>query len=400
MTERIYYDDPYCREFDATIEAVGQRDGRAIVQLNRTAFYPTSGGQPFDTGVLDSVRVVDVVENEDGTLQHVVEGEQRFAQGQTVHGAVDWTRRFDHMQQHTGQHVLSAAIERRFGTKTISFHLGALSSTIDLARERSAEEIAVAESDANRIVWEDRPIRIRYASPEEAAALPLRKEPQRGGVLRLIDIEQHDLSACGGTHVASTGAVGMIAVGSWERFKGGQRLEFSCGGRALARFGELRAAVAATVRQLSVLPHEIAAAVERLKTDARDSQRTISTLLAEVARYRAAEFLASAEPEGGAQLVMRAIDGDVALLKLLAGAIAAQPASAAVLVSSGRPVTVVIARAADLGTFDANRLVAALIATFGGRGGGRPESAQAGGLDADPQAILRAAREALAARSA
>src|SRR5262249_8763201 len=153
---------------------------------------------------------------------------------------IDWRRRFDHMQQHTGQHVLSAAIDRLFHVRTVSFHLGAGTSTIDVARELTAREITDAENEANRIVWEDRPVAIRYASAAGAARLPLRKESLREGTLRLIDVEEFDLSACGGTHVSRTGAIGLIGVASSERFKGGHRLEFVCGGRALDRFRLLR----------------------------------------------------------------------------------------------------------------------------------------------------------------
>jgi len=226
MTDRLYYLDPYLREFDATVSRVDRRDDRLVVTLDRTAFYPTSGGQPFDTGRLGSMRVVDVVDEEDGSITHVIEpgtrnpepGISNLEPGASIHGAVDWERRFDHMQQHTGQHVLSAAFDKLFGVRTVSFHLGGAVSTIDLAREMSEAEIAAAETEANRIVWEDRPVTIRFADAEEAARLPLRKESVRGGTLRLIEVEGFDLSACGGTHVARTGAIGLIAVASWERF--------------------------------------------------------------------------------------------------------------------------------------------------------------------------------------
>src|SRR6476646_6326639 len=234
MTKRLYYTDPLLTAFDATVVSNEIEDGRSVVVLDQTAFYPSSGGQPFDTGQLDGTRVVDVVDREDGTIAHVVE--KSLAPGTVVHGDIDWPRRFDHMQQHTGQHVLSAAFDRLSGVKTVSFHLGADVSTIDLAREVTPKEIAAAEDEANRIVWEDRPVTIRYATAEEAAALPLRKEPVRTGTLRLIDVEGFDLSACGGTHVSRTGAVGLIAVTAWERFKGGHRLEFACGRRVLVRF--------------------------------------------------------------------------------------------------------------------------------------------------------------------
>ena len=220
MTNRLYYTDPYLQAFDATVTAVDRVGDRTVVALDRTAFYPTSGGQPYDTGTLGALRVVDVFDRDDGSIAHVVEGIPPQP-GQQVRGEIDWRRRFDHMQQHTGQHVLSAAFEHLFRVRTVSFHLGADVSTIDLARETTAAEIDAAEREANRVVWEDRPVTIRFASAEEAASLPLRKEPKREGTLRLIDVERFDLSACGGTHVARTGAIGIIAVAAWERFKGG-----------------------------------------------------------------------------------------------------------------------------------------------------------------------------------
>ncbi len=345
MTERLYYTDPYRRTFEATIQRVEPREGRLIVVLDRTAFYPTSGGQPFDTGVLGPWRVVDVADEDDGTISHVAErtGDAAdAAPGDLVEGVIDWPRRFDHMQQHTGQHVLSAAFARVFDVRTVSFHLGAQASTIDLARELTAAQIAQAEEEANRIVWEDRAVSIRFASSEDAARLPLRKEPVRGGTLRLIDVADWDLSACGGTHVASTGAIGAIAVIKSERFKGGQRIEFVCGGRALRQFQSMRDTLAASVRLLSVLPAELPDAIERLQGELKDQKRAAAAVQAELAAYRAAGLAAAAEPAISAQQV-----------------------------------------------------VAGLVASFGGRGGGRPELAQAGGLSAPADAILARARDLL-----
>ena len=190
---------------------------------------------------------------------------------------IDWVRRFDHMQQHSGQHVLSAAFDKRFGVRTVSFHRGTDVSTIDLAREMSPSERDRRRRPRTkpiRVVWEDRaggdPLRGRRA---EAARLPLRKEPARGGMLRLIDVEGFDLSACGGTHVARTGGVGTIAVASWERFKGGQRLEFLCGRQRASRtIATLRDAMTASVRLLSVLPVELPAAIERLQAERQGSR--------------------------------------------------------------------------------------------------------------------------------
>lgn len=422
MTHRLYYTDPSLQAFDAVVVGVERRDDRLVVTLDRTAFYPTSGGQPFDTGTLGGLRVVDVIDQDDGSVVHMVEPPSDVTErvqgsdggldggltpirspvrplpGQAVHGVVDWPRRLDHMQQHTGQHVLSAAFDRLFGVRTVSFHLGAAVSTIDLARRLTPAEIAAGETEANRIVWEDRPVGIRFATAEEAAQLPLRKESAREGTLRLIDVDGFDLSACGGTHVARTGAIGVIAVASWERFKGGQRIEFLCGGRALGRFRALRDTVGATVRLLSVLPEELPASIERLQAETKEQKRSLVTLQIELARFRAEELAASAEVTSEGRLVLRALDADANGLKALASAIVANPGYLVVLVSMSRPALVVVARSADV-SVSAQQVLAALVARFGGRGGGKPELAQCGGLDALAEAILAAARAIVAAEA-
>jgi alanyl-tRNA synthetase len=402
MTDRLYYTDPYRRECDATIERVERLDGRTAIVLDRTVFYPTSGGQPFDTGTLGFLHVVDVIDREDGTIAHVVNANPGAAQdvaaaGHIVHATIDWPRRFDHMQQHTGQHVLSAAFERLSGARTVSFHLGAGASTIDLARELSTGDIAAAEAEANRIVWEDRPVTIRFAEPEEAARLPLRKQPTREGTLRLIEVEDFDLSACGGTHVARTGAIGVVAIASFERFKGGQRVEFLCGARALGRFRVMRDTVAAAVRLLSISADEVPGAIERLQADAKDQKRAMTALVGDLARYRADELSASAEATDRGRLVLRAVDADANGLKELAAAIAARSGYIVVLVSTAKPALVVVARSEDR-SVQSNQVLSALTARFGGRGGGKPDFAQGGGLDASPETILDAARAAIVAR--
>jgi alanyl-tRNA synthetase len=396
MTDRLYYDDPYKREFDATVVSVQPHrgtdgpSGRHVVRLDRTAFYPTTGGQPFDTGTMNTSRVVDVFDDQSGDVVHVVEGTAPQV-GEAVHGIVDWPRRFDHMQQHTGQHVLSAAFVRLFAVKTVSFHLGADASTIDLAREVTPKEIAAAEDEANRVVWEDRPVAIRYASSEEAAALPLRKEPKRSGTLRLIDVEAFDLSACGGTHVSRTGAIGVIAVTSWERFKGGYRLEFVCGGRALARLRVLRDVTTAAVRALSVLPGDIPGAVERLQAEVKEGKRLLTDAQAALARYEALELAQAAEPQPWGNLVLHALDADAAQLKSLALAIVSQPGFLVVLISKSLPRVVVAARSANM-TIACSDVVGGLAKRFGGRGGGKPDLAQGGGLNAPVEELLSEAK--------
>ena len=400
MTTRLYYDDPYLATFDASVTAIEPRGDRAIVALDRTAFYPTSGGQPFDTGTLGGFRVVDVVDRDDGVIEHVVNLELRtenleLSPGAAVSGAIDWARRFDHMQQHTGQHVLSAAFERLFHVRTVSFHLGAEGSTIDLARDVTQAELTAAGQDANRVVWEDRPVTIRYATEAEAAAMPLRKEPKRGGTLRLVDVADYDLSACGGTHVSRTGAIGVIAMAGWERFKGGARIEFLCGGRALARFGALRDCVTAATRLLSVTTAELPPTIERMQAEAKEQKRSIAALQTELARFRAEELAASADAKqlsdgSQARVVARTLDADANTLKSRALAIASRPGFVVVLVSSATPSLVVVARSTDVGGVNAQQVLARLVGEFGGRGGGKAELAQGGGLNGAADAILNA----------
>jgi len=392
MTNRLYYTDPMLAAFDATVVSSEMTAGRAQIVLDQTAFYPTSGGQPNDTGTLGSVRVLDVVDRDDGTIAHVTEA--ALVPGTAVHGAIDWPRRFDHMQQHTGQHVLSAAFDRESGVRTVSFHLGAEASTIDLAREVSASEIEYAEQVANQVVWDDRPVGIRFATEEEAARLPLRKEPTRSGPLRLIEVSGFDLSACGGTHVLRTGMIGVIAVTGWERSKGATRVAFVCGGRALASHRALRDVVSAATRALSVSAVELAPALERLRAESREQSRALRQLQEEVAAHRAATLRASAETIGGMRGVLRSVSGwDAASLKTLAVAIVSEPGVVAVLVGDGRPAPVVIARSTDVGV-DASAWMRRAATELGGRGGGRPDLAQ-GGLDATADDVLAFARQTL-----
>jgi alanyl-tRNA synthetase len=388
MAERIYYSDCYATEFDATVLHTAPADGRQAVRLDRTAFYPTSGGQPFDTGTLGDARVVEVLDAEDGDVLHLVEGS--LAVGSRVTGRVDWRRRFDHMQQHTGQHVLSAAFDALFGARTESFHLGADAATIDLGKELTPGQIERAEDDANRIVWEDHPVTIAFVDAADAAAMPLRKETARSGTLRLVDVDGYDLSACGGTHVARTGAIGIIAITGWERFKGGLRVGFACGGRALRAHRRLRDTAAASIRLLSVLPDELPAAIERVQADAKESKRTIRNLQLQLAGHEA-EALAAA----GDGRVVAALPGwDQAGLKAIASAVAARAGHVAALISAESPAAIVVARHPDAATNCAG-VLQQVIARFGGKGGGRPELAQGGGLQGDPEVIVDYLRELL-----
>jgi alanyl-tRNA synthetase len=391
VTQRLYYTDPYLTEFDATVVATREVEGRRGVVLDRTAFYPTSGGQPYDTGTLGEARVIDVVD--DGNeIVHMLEDEPPTA---AVTGRIDWPRRFEHMQQHTGQHVLSAAIERLCGARTQSFHLGTEAATIDLSRDLSAAEISAAEDAANDVVWADRPVTIAFVDAGDAAALPLRKESARAGTLRIVDIDGFDVSACGGTHVGRTGGIGIIAVSGWERFRGGTRLEFRCGVRALRAHRLLRDVAAEGSRLLSVGAAELPQAFERLQADARDLRRRLKDAGARLALFEAEALAAHAIQVGGIIVVAESIpDADSSLLKVMAQAIAAKPGHLAVLLDASAPLSLVVARSADI-SVDASKVLKKLIERFGGKGGGRPDIAQGGGLNAPAGDVLAAAVEAL-----
>jgi len=389
MTHRIYYTEPYRRTFDATVVAVHSAEGRTEVTLDQTAFYPTSGGQPFDTGTLGGAAVTDVVDRDDGTIAHIVSGVLK--PGDVINGEIDWARRFDHMQQHTGQHVLSAAFDRLFDARTESFHMGQLSSTIDLAREVSASEVARAEDDANRVVWEDRPVAIRFATAAEAMSMGMRKESQRSGTLRLIDVTDYDLSACGGTHVERTGAIGVIAIGSVEKFKGGSRVEFLCGGRALQRFRLWKGALSAMQKHLSVPPTDMAASIEKMQEEAKAIQRNVRGFQEKLAAHEAQTLLAKGSPT-----IVAAIEGwDAQGLKAIAAAVtAANPNAVVGLFTTATPAQVVIARG-SASSVDAGAVLKQLAAQFGGKGGGKSDLAQGGGLTAPTADLVIAAKSML-----
>jgi alanyl-tRNA synthetase len=394
MTERLYFTDSHLAEFDSRVLACAAAGDRFEVTLEATAFYPTGGGQPHDLGTLGGRALLDVVDRDASGIVHVLDGPVET--GAPAHGVVDWRRRFDHMQQHSGQHMLSAAFDAVCKARTESFHLGASSATIDLARVVSAQEIAAAEDEVNRVIWQDREVRLKFVDAAEAAALGLRKESERAGTLRLIEVDGFDLSACGGTHVKRTGAVGIVSVIGSEKFKSGTRIEFVCGGRALARLREWRDVFAATNRSLSVLPTALAAAIERLQEDNKTHSRVIRDLQSQLASHLAAKLVSENGANANGRIVVaQALEGwDANGLKAIATAAVAHPGVRIAVFSSTAPALAVIARSAG-DTVDSSAIVKSLIARFGGKGGGKPEMAQAGGLTGDLEEILAAAREAL-----
>jgi alanyl-tRNA synthetase len=385
-TERLYYNDSRLLEFDARVVDLSERDDGAVaVTLDRTAFYPTGGGQPNDTGTLGEARVIDCIDAESEGVLHVIQGAVPQI-GDAVHGKIDWVRRLDHMQQHTGQHILSAAFVREFAAPTHSFRVLEHECEIDVALgDPTDERIEQAVNLANQIIWECRPIQVRHVTSEEAANLPLRKEPAREGELRVIEIGNFDLTPCGGTHAESTGEVGIIAVRSWERAKGLTRIQFVAGIRVLNDYRKANNTALEIAALFSAGREDSPALVAKsLETNKRLTRRVRE--LDEVAcRAEAEQILKEFGSEAGYRLpdpiiIARVFDDrDAESLKHLALALIAHPNVVAILGSrDGDTARLMFARSADA-PGDMNALLRTACELVDGRGGGKTDLAQGGG---------------------
>ncbi|HLH74020.1 MAG TPA: DHHA1 domain-containing protein [Chloroflexota bacterium] len=390
-TERLYYRDCQLIEFSARVIAHAAYGGRTAIVLDRTAFYPTSGGQPFDTGRLGDATVVDVVEGVEGIL-HVLEGPVPKV-GTTVAGAIDQERRVDHTQQHTGQHVLSQAFERIGDFTTLSFHLGADASTIDLdtpildpAAVRQAEEVA------NQIVLEDRPILIHFTDAQDVERFGLRKPAQKAGVprtgeIRIVEVAGFDSSACGGTHVSRTGQIGPIKVRRWERRGTVSRVEFLCGWRALRDYAGRAETTRALAERLSVADVDLLATVNRSLDDLERLRDDVSRLREQILEAEAARLVDRGQPLKNlpsGRLVQQVYVGrSPDELKRLALTLVRTGPCVALLGSSGARCHVVFAQSTGL-PFDMNQLLRQVAPLFGGRGGGSRDLAQGGAPNPGP----------------
>jgi alanyl-tRNA synthetase len=384
MTEHLYFTNPILTEFDARVLSCTPAGNGFLVVLDRTAFYPTSGGQPHDIGRLGDAAVLDVLEHEDGTIAHVTD--IAVAPG-LVHGTIDWPRRFDDMQQHTGQHLLSAVFVALFGYSTVSFHLGREISTIDLAApDVSPEQLAAAERRVNELIFEDRAVTVRSGTREELALAGVRKEVEREGVLRAIEIEGVEIQPCGGTHVARTGQIGLLLLRKCEKQKGNWRVEFVFGGRALSAAREDRRLLLETARLLGSAAGDIPVLVARALEDRRQGDRERNELYARLAALEARSLLAESLAPGSSaaeapRVILRVFDGaDAGYLRQLATRIAEQGNAVALL--GARPSgNVVFAQSGDL-PGDMNALLRTALAAAGGKGGGTRNFAQGSCPDA------------------
>lgn len=382
MTERLYYHDAFLYSFDAQVVESLEVGGRHAVVLDRTAFYPTSGGQVYDTGKLiledrSEAPVIEVADEDDGRIFHFTT--KHVARGARIHGRVDAGRRRDHMQQHSGQHVLSAAFVRLFNMPTVSFHMGEESCTIDLETAAlSHSQMEKAERLANEVIAEDRTVAVRFVTLDEARQLGLRKLPPRQtGELRLIDIQDFDLCACGGTHARSTGQIGAILLRKTEKVKQGVRVEFVCGLRAVAAARRDFAALTEAAGLFSTHLHELPQQIRKSLEEAKAAGKAQHKLLEEIADLEAGRLL---ERASGSPRVVTAVfaERDAAFIKLLAQKLTAGGRDVVALLGAcaGQP-TLVFAQSPGL-KWNMGQLMKQTMSEHGGRGGGTAEMAQGG----------------------
>jgi alanyl-tRNA synthetase len=376
MTERLYYTDSYLREFQARV--VGRSDDGRTVYLDRTLFYPASGGQPFDAGSIAGVAVVAVVDEEERIAHHLA---APLAADGEVAGEIDWARRFDHMQQHSGQHLLSAVFEELFGLHTVSFHLGAESATIDLeGGPVDGRTVIEAEQRANQVVAENRAMDVRFE--DASTAQGLRKPSERAGTLRIVSIDGLDRSACGGTHVRTTGEIGPILLRRTEKIRQSVRVEFVCGGRAVRRARADFEALSRIAQLFSAPLDEVAPMVAAQLETAKAGERVRRKLELELAAYQGKQLYTTTEagPGGVRRAVQRLDRGNLEDLRAVAQNFTAQAKSVYVATLKDPP-SVLLASSADSGV-DAGKVLKTALTEAGGRGGGNARIAQGSVPDA------------------
>jgi alanyl-tRNA synthetase len=373
-TECLYYADPYLSRFAGRVIGRQLMDGRPAVALDRTAFYPTGGGQPNDTGALAGMPVLDVVASE-GLVWHLVGGEVPDGE---VAGEVSWTRRFDHMQQHTGQHVLSQAFIQTGNAETVAFHLGASASTIDLDRcDLGPDLIDAAEVAANAVVDRALPVTAAFVGDAQLSQIPLRKPPKVTEDVRVVQVEGFDWSACGGTHVANTAQIGLIKIIGTERRGAELRISFLCGGRARADYARLQLLAQGLASRFGVAQDDLPGAVDRLANEHRTVRKALADLEGQWVESTASNLWAAAHPCGVWKIVTLVAGYSGERVKQVALALRAYPGAVVLLGVGGDRPQLIFTRADDV-DLDAGALLREAVAAGGGRGGGRPDWAQGG----------------------
>ncbi len=402
MTERLYYHDSFLYDFDAEVREFTGGPKPALI-LDRTAFYPTSGGQIHDIGVIstdnEKVKVTEVADTEDGRVVHYLEAPVDLKPGTRIHGQIDATRRRDHIQQHTGQHVLSAAFVRLFNMPTVSFHMGDDYCSIDLETPNlTKDQIESAERLANEIILENRVVDIRFVTRDEAGKLGLRKippavgapglagvaRPGRGDQLRLIDIHDFDLTACGGTHVCQTGQIGCVILRKSEKVRQGWRVEFIAGQRAVATSRKDFTTLSETASLFSAHIYDVPQQVRKSLDEIRALRRQREHSQEELAEAQAAALLAETPESNGRKIVLQTFsDREMNFLKLLAQKLTRLSPQVVALLATTSPQPLLVFAQSPGQPFDMSALMKEIMTALGGRGGGSKDMAQGGVPTAD-----------------
>ncbi|ARU59678.1 alanyl-tRNA editing protein [Tumebacillus avium] len=380
MSRKLYYEDAYLKTFTAAVLERGvEANGTPFVVLDQTAFYPVGGGQPCDLGTINGVQVVDVEEVNDRILHRLAA--PLAAGDDSVTAELDWARRNDLMQQHTGQHILSAAFEELFEAETVGFHLGREVTTIDLTvSELTQEMVEQAEQMANAIIFENRLIEARFVTSEELAELPLRKPPTVTENVRIVSVQDFDYSPCGGTHFSQTGEVGPIKVLSWSKYKGNTRLELVCGWRTLHAMTGKQLILRSLSRQLTSSEADLPANVERLLSEKKELDKQLQEIKEKLIATEAQEALQGAVAHDTLKIAALTLENrTIPELQKLGQHIAAlDPNAVALLVTSGEKTQLVFARGANV-PVKMNELLKETLPLIEGKGGGNPDTAQGGG---------------------
>lgn len=383
MSERLYYTNAYQTEFQARVTAVKTVNGQPAVILDQSYFYPTSGGQPHDTGLLHGKKVIDVVVDEQGAVVHILAEPLCEVQvGQVIEGAIDWPRRYDHMQQHAGQHLLSQLFYQRFGFETASVHFGATESTLDLdTPEVTAAQIEEVEAEAMRIVYSALPIKAYFVSDNELHTIPLRRPPKVSGQIRIVEIAGFDYSACGGTHCRSTAEIGPLKLTRWERRRGQVRITFLGGKRAWQDYQVKHQLITNAANLFSNEIGQVPALIERHMSQLKEVQRQLQAAQEALLAAEAIQLLTAATTCNGYRLLTRLFtDKDVNTVKRLAIQLQQQPGVLCLFGSvQAEKVTLLFARSADAPVHMGN-LLRDVLQEIGGKGGGRADFAQGGGI--------------------
>lgn len=395
MTIHLYFNDSTLTTFEAIVVHSIQSERGFEICLDQTAFYPTSGGQPHDSGTINGNQVLDVWEDDKGQIWHLL---KKSPKKPMVLGLVNWLRRFDHMQQHTGQHLLSAVFLEKFNANTIGFHIGSKVSTIDFDLPNlSEDEITIIEEKTNRIIWENHPIKIHFITEDEINKYPFRKIPQVSGEIRVIQIEDIDLSACGGTHVNRTGEIGIIKIAGKERYKGGIRISYLCGHRALRDYQKVTRVLGKVSASLSIRPEDLTRTIAKMQEETSEYRQAYNNIHNEFLHLEAERIWHKTEEVDGMKRIYAYWDNRPGKdLQEIANRLRKFNGALILLASTDDgKVRLLCTRSDDLSNFHANELLKETTQILGGRGGGSSEMAQGGAPATDHEKILKTLRKVI-----